>query len=165
MPNTQPAQPIPDRRVSLLLLGAAAFLVSLGTRILDPLLKVLASPTEFHVPLDRAALTVSAYALPYGLCQLIYGPLGDRIGKVRVMAVAFALFTLGTAACAFVPAGSAGLNTLIALRLITGVFAAAIIPLSIAYIGDKYPVEKRQATLGQFMSALMMGTVFSGPMG
>jgi len=131
--------------------------------VIDPLLKTVAA--DFDVPLNKAALAVSAYALPYGLCQLIYGPLGDRLGKIRVMAIAFSLFTLGTAACALVPAGGAGLQLLVALRLITGIFAAAIIPLSIAYIGDKVAPEKRQATLGQFMSALMMGTVFSGPMG
>ena len=45
-----------DRRVSLLLLGAAAFMVSIGTRILDPLLKILASPREFHVPLDQVTV-------------------------------------------------------------------------------------------------------------
>jgi predicted MFS family arabinose efflux permease len=138
-------------------------MVASDARVIDPLLKTVAA--DFDVPLNKAALAVSAYALPYGLCQLIYGPLGDRLGKIRVMAIAFSLFTLGTAACALVPAGGAGLQLLVALRLITGIFAAAIIPLSIAYIGDKVAPEKRQATLGQFMSALMMGTVFSGPMG
>ena len=163
--NSQPAASA-DRRVSLLLLGAAAFMVSLGTRILDPLLKILASPREFHVPLDQAALTVSAYTLPYGLCQLVYGPLGDRLGKVRVMAIAFTLCAVGTFACAFVPSDPhVGIRGLILLRFLTGVAAAAMIPLSIAYIGDKFPPEKRQATLGQFMSALMLGVVFSGPIG
>ena len=157
--ESQPA----ERRASLLILGAAAFMVASDARVIDPLLKTIAA--DFGTPLTKASLAVSAYALPYGLCQLAYGPLGDRIGKVRVMAIAFFLFTVGTAACAFVPAGAAGLHLLIALRFLTGVFAAAIIPLSIAYIGDKFPPEKRQATLGQFMSALMMGTVFSGPMG
>ncbi len=158
------AQPqVPDRRASLLILGAAAFMVASDARVIDPLLKTVAA--DFDVPLMRASLAVSAYALPYGLCQLIYGPLGDRIGKVRVMALAFSLFAIGTVACAFVPSGGAGLNLLVALRFITGVFAAAVIPLSIAYIGDKVAPEKRQATLGQFMSSLMMGTVFSGPMG
>ncbi len=161
MESTHP--PTPDRRVSLLILGAAAFMVASDARIIDPLLKTVAA--DFGSPLTKASLAVSAYALPYGLFQLAYGPLGDRLGKVKVMAIAFSLFTLGTAACAFVPAGSVGLPWLIALRFITGVFAAAIIPLSIAYIGDKVAPEKRQATLGQFMSALMMGTVFSGPMG
>ncbi|MEI6873444.1 MAG: MFS transporter, partial [Verrucomicrobiota bacterium] len=152
-----------NRRVSLLVLGSAAFMVASDARVIDPLLKTVAA--DFDVPLTRAALAVSAYALPYGLCQLGYGPLGDRIGKIRVMAVAFLLFALGTAACALVPEGASGLPLLIGLRFVTGVFAAAIIPLSIAYIGDKFPPEKRQATLGQFMSALMMGTVFSGPIG
>lgn len=138
-------------------------MVASDARVIDPLLKTVAA--DFDSPLTKASLAVSAYALPYGLFQLAYGPLGDRLGKVRVMAIAFALFTVGTAACAFVPQGGAGLPWLIALRFITGVFAAAIIPLSIAYIGDKVSPEKRQATLGQFMSALMMGTVFSGPMG
>ena len=160
--NANPPQSS-ERRASLLILGAAAFMVASDARVIDPLLKTIAA--DFHSPLTKASLAVSAYALPYGLFQLAYGPLGDRIGKVRVMATAFFLFTLGTAACAFVPAGSAGLHMLVALRFITGVFAAAIIPLSIAYIGDKFPPEKRQATLGKFMSALMMGTVFSGPMG
>lgn len=138
-------------------------MVASDARVIDPLLKTIAA--DFGAPLTKVTLAVSAYALPYGLFQLGYGPLGDRIGKVRVMAIAFFLFTVGTAACAFVPTGRGGLQMLILLRFITGVFAAAIIPLSIAYIGDKFPPEKRQATLGQFMSALMMGTVFSGPMG
>jgi len=138
-------------------------MVASDARVIDPLLKTIAS--DFQGSLTKASLAVSAYALPYGLCQLIYGPLGDRIGKVRVMAIAFSLFAIGTAACAFVPEGSLGLQALIALRLITGVFAAAIIPLSIAYIGDKFPPEKRRQPSAEFMSALMMGTVFSGPMG
>lgn len=138
-------------------------MVASDARVIDPLLKTVAA--DFNVPLNNASLAVSAYALPYGLFQLLYGPLGDRIGKIRVMAVAFALFTIGTAVCAFVPEGALGLKMLVGLRFITGVFAAAIIPLSIAYIGDKFPPDKRQATLGQFMSSLMMGTVFSGPMG
>lgn len=153
----------PERTIPLLILGAAAFMVASDARVIDPLLKTIAA--DFNSPLTKVSLAVSAYALPYGLFQLVFGPLGDRLGKVRVMAIAFSLFTLGTAACALVPAGRAGLPTLIALRFVTGVFAAAIIPLSIAYIGDKVAPEKRQATLGQFMSSLMMGTVFSGPMG
>jgi YNFM family putative membrane transporter len=163
--NSLDNQPDPNsgKRVSLLILGAAAFMVAADARCVDPLLRTVA--VDFNVLLKTAALVVSAYALPYGLGQLVYGPLGDRIGKVHVMAVAFSLFALGTGACAFVPGQQHGLHLLIGLRFFTGVFAAAIIPLSIAYIGDKFSPEKRQAVLGEFMSALMLGAVFSGPMG
>lgn len=146
-------------RASLLTLGSAAFLVSADARVIDPLLKIIAG--EFHVSLERAALTVSAYALPYGLCQLFYGPLGDRVGKLRVMATVMVLFALGTAACAVVPS----LGAFIALRLLTGAAAAAIIPLSLSYIGDKFPYESRQSALGRFMSALMLGQILSASLG
>ena len=148
-----------DHRASLLILGAAAFLVSADARVIDPLLKIIA--VEFDVPTTRAALTVSAYALPYGFCQLFYGPLGDRVGKLKVMAVVMVLFSLGTAACAVVPS----LWTFVALRLLTGAVAAAIIPLSLSYIGDKVPYADRQSALGRFMSALMLGQILSATLG
>lgn len=148
-----------DDRASLLVLGSAAFLVSADARVIDPLLKIIAG--EFDVSTERAALTVSAYALPYGLCQLFYGPLGDRIGKLKVMAAVMVLFALGTAACAVVPS----LTLFISLRLLTGAAAAAIIPLSLSYIGDKFPYERRQSALGRFMSALMLGQILSASLG
>lgn len=148
----------PDR-ASLVTLGAAAFLVSADARVIDPLLKIIAA--EFSVSTERAALTVSAYALPYGLCQLFYGSLGDRVGPLRVMGSVMALFALGTLACAAVP----NLWTFIALRLLTGAVAAGIIPLAISYIGDKFPYELRQSALGRFMSALMLGQILSATLG
>ncbi len=148
-----------DRRASLVTLAAAAFLVSADARVIDPLLKIIAA--EFQVSNASAALTVSAYALPYGLCQLFFGPLGDRLGPLKVMATMMALFAVGTLACAFVP----NLPVFIALRLLTGVVAAAIIPMSIAYIGDKFPYETRQSALGRFMSALMLGQILSATLG
>ena len=158
-----PAGQISERRVSLLILGAAAFMVASDARVVDPLLNTVKD--EFSITIGMAAYVVSAYALPYSLGQLIYGPLGDRIGKVRVMAMGFTLFTVGTLACAFVPQHLAGFYLLIGLRFFTGLFAATIIPLAIAYIGDKFAPDKRQAMLGQFMSALMLGSVLSGPLG
>ena len=72
-------------RASLLVLGAAAFMVQADARVIDPLLHVVA--TEFHVTPPAAAIVISSYALPYGLFQLLYGPIGDRVGKLRVMAM------------------------------------------------------------------------------
>ncbi|MEZ5287746.1 MAG: MFS transporter [Vicinamibacterales bacterium] len=146
-------------RGSLLTLGAAAFLVSADARVIDPLLKIIAG--EFDVSPASAALTVTAYALPYGLCQLFYGPLGDRVGQLKVMATVMTLFAFGTMACAAVP----NLWTFVLLRLLTGAVAAAIIPLSIAYIGDTFPYETRQSALGRFMGALMLGQVLSATLG
>lgn len=146
-------------RISLVLLGAIAFIVIADMRVIDPLLHVIAD--EFEASVGYTAMIVSAYAIPYGLFQLVYGPLGDRIGKLNVMTKAIAVFAVGTALCAVVP----NLTLLILLRFLTGIFAAAIIPLSLAYIGDSFPYAERQTAIGRYLSALMLGQILSSSLG
>jgi len=137
----------------------AAFMVQADARVIDPLLHVIAR--EFHTSPPAAAVVISAYALPYGLFQLLYGPIGDRIGKIRVMAACLAIFSFGTFACAFVP----NIPMFATLRFLTGVAAAAVIPMSVGYIGDKFPYQDRQIALARFMSALMIGQIVGSTLG
>lgn len=148
-------------RASLVVLGAAAFLAQAGSRVIDALLTPVAS--EFHTDPSRASIQIllAAYALPYGLFQLFYGPIGDRLGKLRVMAPCLSFFAVGMFACGFVP----NLPVFASLRFVTGVAAAAVIPMSLGYIGDKFPYEKRQIALGRFMSAVMMGQIAGTALG
>src|ERR1700704_3910908 len=135
------ARPARSDRASLLVLGMAAFMVQADARVTDPLLHVIAR--DFHISPPAAAIVISAYALPYGLFQLLYGPIGDRIGKLRVMAASLMVFSFGTFGCAFVPS----IPVLATLRFLTGVVAAAVVPMSLGYIGDKFPYEDRQIAL------------------
>ena len=146
-------------RASLLVMGLAAFMVQADARVIDPLLHVVAH--DFHTTPPAVAIVISAYALPYGLFQLLYGPIGDRVGKLRVMAACLSLFSVGTFACAFVPS----IPVFAILRFLTGVVAAAVIPMSLGYIGDKFPYEGRQIALGRFMSALMLGQIVGSTVG
>src|SRR6478752_3630617 len=61
-----------QQRSLLLALGLSTFVVSLDGRIVAPLLPAIAA--EFRTSLAAASYTVSSYLLPYGLCQLAYGP-------------------------------------------------------------------------------------------
>jgi predicted MFS family arabinose efflux permease len=137
----------------------AAFMVQADARVIDPLLHVVA--TDFHTTLPAAALIISAYALPYGLFQLLYGPIGDRSGKINVVAVCLAIFSFGTFGCAFVP----GIAVFAALRFLTGVAAAAVVPMSLGHIGDTFPYQERQIALARFMSALMIGQIAGSTLG
>jgi len=147
------------QRASLLVLGVAAFMVQADARVIDPLLHVISK--DFHTTPPAAAVVISAYALPYGLFQLLYGPVGDRVGKIRVMASCLAVFSFGTFACAFVPS----IPVFATLRFLTGVVAAAVIPMSLGYIGDTFPYQDRQIALGRFMSALMIGQIVGSTLG
>lgn len=139
---------------SLVALAAASFMSSATIRVGDPLIPQIAD--DFGVGVASAAIVSTAFALAYGLCQLIHGPLGDRFGKLRMIVLATALSGFGTASVAL--AGS--LETLGVLRFVSGVTASAIIPLSMAHIGDAVPYERRQATLARFLFGQILGSVF-----
>ena len=144
-----------DQKPLLLALGAAVFMVNLDSRVVAPLLPVMAA--ELHVTLPRAGWLVSAYMLPYGLLQLAYGPLANRIGKINVCAHAMAAFSVGTAFCAYWPSFS----VILALRAFTGAAAAGLIPLTLAYVGDTVPYARRQATLTTLMACAGAAQAFS----
>lgn len=138
----------------VVLLAAGAFCVSSSMRIAEPLLPKIAQ--EFSVTPGAASVIATAYALSYGVCQLVYGPLGDRYGKYRLVAIAATL-------SAVVVAGAALAQSLVALallRLASGAAAAAVITLGLAYVGDIVPYNERQATLARILTGQLTGVVF-----
>src|SRR5690606_12612994 len=146
-------------RFALLLLVAAVFVVSLDSRVITPLLPAIAE--DFDSSISRAGLIVTAYLLPYGLFQLLYGPVADRVGRIRVISVALGVFALGCILCAVAPT----LEFLVVLRFLTGVSAAAVIPMTLAYIGDTVPYEQRQAAIGMTVMSTSMGQILSSAVG
>lgn len=132
-------------------LSIAAFGSGVSQRVTDPLLPRLAS--EFGMSLGAASWVVTIFTLAYGLNQLFFGPLGDRFGKYRVVAWACVACSLATLLCALAP----GFETLLAARMIAGAMLAAIIPLSMAWIGDVVPYERRQPVLARFLIGQILG--------
>ena len=130
------------RPLLLIMLQAAVFMVAAEARVIAPLLPALAA--DLHSTLAAAGLLITFYALPYGLFQLVYGPLSDRFSRERVLAVALGLFALGTLCSGLVP----NMAGLLILRVCTGAAAAGVIPVALAYIGDTVPYAERHAALG-----------------
>jgi predicted MFS family arabinose efflux permease len=143
---------VPVRAIAFLAL--AAFASAATMRITDALLPQIAR--DFDVTNGVAGRVVTAFAVSYGLMQAVFGPVGDRFGKYRVVTVATALSAFGAVACALAPT----LDALTAARLLSGATAAAIIPLSIAWIGDTVPYAERQPVLARFLSGQILGLVF-----
>nr|MBF0684904.1 MFS transporter [Pseudomonas sp.] len=134
-------------------IACAGFASMVSMRACDALLPELA--TTFQVSTGTAAGAVSFFVIAYGVLQLVYGPLGDRYGKQRVIACAVIASVLINLALMLAPSMSA----IIVLRGVAGAAAAGIIPLCIALIGDCVPYGKRQEVLARFMSATIMGMI------
>ena len=144
----------------IVLLALAAFASSSAFRICDPLLPVLA--LEFKVRTAQASSAVTYFSMAYGIMQFFYGPVGDRYGKFRVLSLA----TFGCAIGSLLVASAPTLGVLELGRFISGATAAGIIPLSMAWIGDHVPYERRQATLARYLlgsiSGIAIGQLLGG---
>lgn len=132
-------------------LSLAAFGSAFAMRLTDPLLPRLAN--EFSVSLAQAAQVVTVFSMAYGLAQLLFGPLGDRFGKFRVIGWATMACALTSLACALAP----GYSELVGARLVAGIAAAAVIPLSMAFIGDMVAYADRQPVLARFLVGQILG--------
>lgn len=141
--NASPAGPSAVPIAAIFALSFAAFASAASLRVTDPSLTRIAD--EYAVALAVASWVITSYALAYGVLQIVFGPAGDRFGKVRVVAWACAASTLTALMCAMAPS----LPLLLVARALSGAAAAAVIPLSMAWIGDVIPYQHRQPVLAR----------------
>jgi predicted MFS family arabinose efflux permease len=139
------------------LLAAAGFLSSAGARIVDPLLAPIAH--DFHSNVPAVSIILAAFVLPYGINQILLGPVGDRYGKLKVLLGALSGYSLFNLACAF----AGNLPTLTVLRACAGASSAGLIPVCLAYIGDSVPYGLRQVTLSRFLTGVVLAQSLAGP--
>ncbi len=141
------------------LLGLAGFIVMADNWVVSPILPAISNNLGMNIA--RAGLLISAYMLPFGIFQLIFGPLADRYGKKQVITFSMIMFTIATGLCAL----GTGLTDLAVYRALTGVFAASVMPISLALIGDVFPIQERQGAIGGFMGLSFLGQGLSMAIG
>ena len=144
---------------ALALLFVLAFVVSVDLRIIAPVLPSIA--TSLHATAGAVGLAMTSYAVAYGSGQLVYGPLSDRFGRVPVVRLA----ALGWSVCTALSALCATTWQFVAVRLLAGVFAGSVIPLTLVYIGDTVEYARRQVVVGRFSVVTSAGLAFSAAIG
>lgn len=116
---------------------------------MTPLVKAIAG--DLKVELGAATAVATAYYLAYGLLQVPWGMVSERVGRVAVFRVGLAAGALGSIAS--VMAGS--LEGLLLARFVTGAGMAAVVPSVIAWIGEVLPERERPG------AAMEMNSVYS----
>ena len=142
-----------------MLLAVAGFAAQAQVRVTDSLLPQIAA--DFQTTVGAAAMVVTAYAVAHGSIQLVIGPIGDKLGKYRTVAIMCAIGTVLVALCGM----AASLHQLALARLATGAAAGWIIPISMAYVGDVIPYERRQPILGRYLTGQILGQLSGQAMG
>ncbi|MDX6628406.1 MAG: hypothetical protein QOH00_652, partial [Gaiellales bacterium] len=88
--------------------------------------------------------TINAYFLSFAALILLGGKLGDRFGRKKIFLVGLGIFTLSSAACALATSDTG----LISARVVQGVGAALMNPLSLSIIVDAFPRHQIPTAIG-----------------
>jgi len=153
----------PDRAASpralILTLAAAGFASTFAGRISDPMVPVIAA--DLGSAPETIALIATAFTLPYAVIQPVLGPFGDALGKFRIMGICLAVLAASLAASAFATSP----ESLFALRVVSGAAAGGVIPLALATLGDRIPLERRQVAISRFLVAVILGQLSGSVLG
>src|SRR6202012_2778616 len=140
---------------ALIAIAASVLVVGLDLTVLNLALPTIS--TDLHASTSDLQWILDSYSLVLAAVMLPAGLVGDRFGRKKVLLVALALFGASSAACAY----AASVGELIAARVVLGVGAAAIFPLSLAVIPVLFAPEERQKAIALMASA----TFISFPIG
>ena len=80
-------------------------------------------------------MTLTAFFLAFGVCQIVYGPLSDMVGRKPPLYFGVSLFIVGSIGCGLAPT----IEWLIAFRFVQGLGASALM-VSMVKLGTTSPV-------------------------
>ncbi|WP_175817325.1 multidrug effflux MFS transporter [Burkholderia diffusa] len=133
-----------DLRILLILSALMAF-TSISTDLYLPAMPAM--ELALHANAGAIDLTISGYLVGFSLGQLVWGPIGDKYGRRRPVAVGLILFIVGSAGCAV----STTAESMIAWRILQATGACASVVLARAMVRDLYTGHRA----AQMMSTLM----------
>jgi len=150
------ARPV-SRWTILVVLCASLLIVALDATVLHVAVPAL---TEDLRPSSQDLLwIVDVYPLVAASLLILFGTLGDRIGRRRVLLIGYALFGAASAAAACAPTP----HVLIVARALLGVGGAMIMPATLSILRDVFPDRRERATAIGVWSAVAAVGAAVGP--
>ncbi|MEU6876583.1 MFS transporter [Streptomyces sp. NPDC046712] len=146
-----------NRWVVLVVLCISLLLVALDATVLHV---AVPSLTEDLRPSSTALLwIVDAYPLICASLLILFGTLGDRVGRRRVLLLGYALFGIASAVAALATAP----EVLIAARALLGVGGAMIMPATLSILRAVFPDRRERATAIGIWTAVAAVGAATGP--
>lgn len=128
---------------------------------LDSSIVNIALPTisrELSIPLTQSEWVVSSYLLTICCTLLIFGKLGDMLGKTTVYKVGGIIFIVGSLCCGL----SQNLLMLVASRILQALGSGMIMSNSNGIITETFPKQQRGRALGILAAFVSLGAI-TGP--
>ncbi|WP_019244319.1 MULTISPECIES: MFS transporter [Bacillus] len=153
------ARDLPRRKNKWLILLAVGLFTFMST--LDGSIVNIAIPTmskELSVDMNQVEWIVSIYLMIICIFILLFGKLGDTIGKVKVFRLGTFIFIFGSFLCGI----SYSLTALVLSRMVQALGASMTMATNYGIITEQFPVQERGKALGLMGSFVSLGSI-AGP--
>ncbi|MCW8327735.1 Bcr/CflA family multidrug efflux MFS transporter [Photobacterium sp. SDRW27] len=144
--NKQPSN------ITLLWFACLSMLGYLATDMYLPAFETMR--TDFDTSQSLIGLSLSIFLLGMAMGQLVYGPLSDRIGRIKVLMGGMTLFSIASVLCAFAP----NVELLLIAR-----FAQALGACSATVIWQAVVVDRYEGKVSERVFATIMPLVALSP--
>src|SRR2546423_865611 len=107
---------------------------------------------------QAAGITTAIFMAGWAMGGLIFGSVGDRIGRAKTLSLTVLLFSVFTGLCGF----ATSVPMFAFLRFITGLGVGGVFGLSVALVADSLPDRARPHALGLLQALSAVGNVTAG---
>ncbi len=135
------------------IIALAAFAAALSLRSLDPVLPHVAD--ELAVTITVAAGLSSALAFTFAITQPALGAAADMFGKARLMVVCLVLLGIAN----LLGAMTTSYPLLLATRVLAGIGAGGVFPVTLSLTADLVGPLKRQVAISRVLAGSMTGNL------
>lgn len=142
-----------------LVVATGVFMSTLDSSMVNIALPVIMD--EFHSPLHKTEWVVMIYLFTITVTLLLWGHLGDRLGRRRIYAAGMLIFAVSSLFCAMSP----GIHWLISCRFAQALGAAMMMSTGPAIIKETFPPEQLGRGLGLIGVAVSLGLMTGPPLG
>ena len=135
------------------------FMTTLDSSIVNVALPTMAK--ELNTSMSGIEWVVTSYLITICATILLFGKLGDILGKTRIFRIGIGIFTIGSLLCGF----SNTLFMLILSRIIQAIGAGAAMATNQGIITETFPTNERGRALGMTGTAVALGTMVGPTLG
>jgi len=146
-----------ERVLGTIALSAATFMIVLDTSIAN--VSIPAISGDMGVGSSQGTWVITSFAVANAIAVPLTGWLTQRFGQVRLFVLATLLFVLASWLCGLAP----NLQSLIVFRVLQGLVAGPLIPLSQTLLLSSYPREKSGTALAMWSMTTLVAPV-AGPL-
>lgn len=115
----------------------------------------------FGATMAQAQFTLSALLLAFGVSQLIWGPLSDRLGRKPILLAGLGLYALAGVGCAW----ANSIELLVSWRIVQGLAMGAVVMCGRALVRDLYAPTDGARVMSKGLTGLGVIACLSAPIG